>query len=79
MDYKFTTKELGLAAMLIDAVGIDTPILRDDTAPVVQAFVDAKAGGAAAPVKQVAPAIPSDIMATLEASIAASKKGRKAA
>ena len=76
---KFSAKEMALATMLIDSVGVDTPILRDDTAPVVQAFVDSKAAGIPAPVKATAPAIPQDIMATIEASIEASKKGRRKA
>ena len=37
-----------MATALIDAIGIDAPVVTDDTAPVVQAYVDAKAGGAPA-------------------------------
>ena len=78
VDVKFTAKEMALATTLIDAVGVDTPVLRDDTADAVQAFVDAKAGGAPTPAKKAAPVLSPDIMATLEASIAATKKGRAA-
>ena len=55
-------------------MGIDTPVITDDTAPVVQAAVDAKATGLPAPAKADTPAIPLDIMAALEASIDARKE-----
>ncbi len=73
-DFKFTAQELTLATTLIDMVGVDTPVVIDDTAPVVQAAVNDKAKGVPAPAKQDTPAIPSDIMAALEASIAARKE-----
>ena len=44
-DYKFSEHELSLAITLVDAVGIDTPVITDDTAPVVQEFVNSKASG----------------------------------
>jgi non-homologous end joining protein Ku len=72
----YSKAEVDMVAALIDAVGIDTPTITDDTAPAVQAFVDAKAKGVEAPAKVAAPAIPTDIMATLSASIDAAK-GRK--
>jgi non-homologous end joining protein Ku len=71
---KVTPAEVNLAVALIDAVGIDTPVITDDTAAAVRTYVDAKAKGIPAPAKPAAPAIRDDIMATLEASIAASKK-----
>ena len=70
--------EIALAEALIDAVGIDTPVITDDTAPAVQAFVDAKATGVKAPVPTQAPAVPHDVMAALEASIAAAKSKKVA-
>jgi DNA end-binding protein Ku len=78
LDYKFSEAELNLATTLIEAVGVDTPIITDDTAPAVQAYVDAKAGGAPAPAPLPSPTTEVDIMATLEASIAA-RKGKAAA
>jgi Ku protein len=77
-DIKFSDAEINLASALIDAVGTDTPVLTDDTAPAVRAFVEAKAGGVPAPVKVEADAIPLDIMAALSASIDAAKKGKVA-
>jgi Ku protein len=80
--FKFSDAELTLAKQLVEAVGIDTPVLTDDTAPAVKAYVEAKAKGVPAPVKAEAPAIPLDIMAALSASIdakKASKKGKGAA
>jgi non-homologous end joining protein Ku len=70
--------ELLLAQALVDAVGIDTPVLSDDTAPVVQEFVNAKSSGKPAPVMQ-APPVQVDLMAALQASVAASKKKGKVA
>jgi DNA end-binding protein Ku len=77
-EFKFTAQELALAKVLVEAVGIDTPVITDDTAPVVQAYVEAKATG-----KVIAPATPAipaggDIMAQIEASLAAIKKGKVA-
>jgi non-homologous end joining protein Ku len=78
--YEFSTQELTLASTLIDAVGVDTPVLSDDTAPVVQEFVNAKSTGVVAPV--IAPAVASgqDLRSQLQASVAATKaaKGTKA-
>jgi non-homologous end joining protein Ku len=72
-DFKFSKQELDLAGNLIDAVGVDAPMVTDDTAPVVQTFVDSKAAGAPAPQAPDAPAIPTDIMAAIQASIDARK------
>lgn len=74
-EFKFSPQELALAEALLDAVGIDTPVLTDDTAPAVRAFVDSKAKGVAAPAKPAVPVI-TDIMADLEASIAAAKAAK---
>ena len=51
----YSKAEVDMVAALIDAVGIDTPTITDDTAPAVQRFVDAKAGGIEAPAKPVTP------------------------
>ena len=69
--------ELTLALTLIDAVGTDAPVLTDETAPAVQAFVAAKSAGMKPRVAVERPAIAGDLMGALEASIAASKAGRK--
>lgn len=71
-----TKAEVDMVVALIDAIGVDTPTITDDTAPAVLAFVNAKAAGIEAPAKPSTPAIPVDIMATLSASIDAAK-GRK--
>lgn len=65
--------EVAMAEALIDAVGIDTPVLLDTNAPLVQAFVDAKSAGLPVPEAKAAPVMV-DVMAALEASIAAAKK-----
>jgi non-homologous end joining protein Ku len=74
--YKFDKAEIALATALIDAVGVDTPVLTDDTAPVVQEFVNAKSSGKPAPVRQALPDSPVDIMAALQASIDATKASK---
>jgi DNA end-binding protein Ku len=69
----FSENELTMAALLIDAVGIDTPTLTDDTAPAVRDYVESKATGKA-PVLPEAPDTSSqDLMQQLLASIEASK------
>jgi non-homologous end joining protein Ku len=79
-DIKFTPAELKLAGMLVEAIGIDTPTIVDDTAPVVRQYVEDKAQGIPAPVAVEREAIPLDIMAALSASIdaAKAKKGKAA-
>ena len=73
-----TDAEVALAGSLIDAVGVDTPLLLDTNAPLVQAFVDAKGAGLPAPAKAEAPVM-IDVMAALSASIDAAKgKGKVA-
>jgi non-homologous end joining protein Ku len=76
-DYKFSKDELGLAKMLVEAIGVDTPVLTDDTAPVVQEFVNAKSSGKPAPVI-AAPPVQVDLMAALQASVAAKREGKVA-
>jgi non-homologous end joining protein Ku len=74
-EYKFSKDELALAANLIDAVGVDAPTIVDDTAPVVQAFVNSKATGkVVAPVEAPLPTI--DLAAALNASIDAAKAAK---
>ena len=64
-----------MATSLIDVIGVSTPVLTDDTAPVVQVYVDSKAQGMpAAPHPEVAPL--DDLMAAFEASIAAAKAAK---
>jgi len=74
--YEFTTDELKLASTLIDLVGVDTPVLTDDTAPVVQEFVNAKSTGVIAPVIAPPVAAGSDLMSQLQASVAATKAAK---
>jgi DNA end-binding protein Ku len=79
-DYDFTKDELVMASQLIDVVGIDTPVITDETAPMVQEYVNSKATGVV--IDKPLPSIPTvDLAAALSASIdaaKASKKGKKA-
>jgi non-homologous end joining protein Ku len=68
--------ERQMADALIDAVGIDAPVLMDTTAPVVQAYVNDKAVGVSAPVPVPVASPNVDIMAQLMASIDAAKAGK---
>ena len=77
-DVTIAKGELEMAMNLIDMVGVDTPVLTDDTAPEVAKLVEAKATGKPVEVKVAPSAAAGDLMAQLEASIAAQKKGRKA-
>lgn len=62
-------QEKDLALMLIDTVGIESnPTFVDDTAATVQAFVDAKAGGAT-PIKSATPTPTVDLYQALMDSI----------
>jgi non-homologous end joining protein Ku len=71
----FSKDELTMAKMLIEAVGIDTPVITDDTAPVVQEYVNSKATGVV--TEKAAPAIPTiDLAAALSASIDAAKAAK---
>lgn len=69
--------ERALALTLIDTVGVEKspPILIDSTASAVQAYVNAKAAGQQ-PVAPTPPADTTDLMAALEASIAAAKAAK---
>jgi DNA end-binding protein Ku len=74
-DYKFSKDELGMASALIEAVGIDTPTVTDDTAPEVQEYVNSKATGKK--FTKAEPAIPTvDLAAALSASIDAAKAAK---
>jgi non-homologous end joining protein Ku len=75
-EYKFDKAELALAASLIEAVGVDTPVLTDDTAPVVQEFVNAKSSGKPAPIMPEPVATGPDLMAALQASITEAKAAK---
>jgi non-homologous end joining protein Ku len=74
-DFKFTKPEVEMATNLIDAIGVDAPIITDDTAPVVQEYVDAKAGGAPT-AKVTPPAAIDNLMEAFQASIDAAKAGK---
>lgn len=69
-------QERQMADALIDAVGVDAPVLMDTTAPVVQAYVNDKAVGVEAPVPVPVASPQVDIMAQLMASIDAAKAGK---
>lgn len=69
-------REVEMVGNLIDAIGIDAPVITDDTAPEVQAFVNGKAQGVAAPAPTAAPTMGVDVLAALEASIAAATKAK---
>lgn len=69
--------QTAMATALIDAIGIGAPVVTDDTAPVLQAFVDAKAQGI--PGTKPVPVAPiNDLMAAFEASIEAAKANKAA-
>lgn len=77
--FDVSDQELELAKTLIESVGIDAPMLTDDTAFKVKQLVNSKAAGAA-PVQptSTAPAsAPIDLAATLMASIQAKKAERQ--
>lgn len=73
--------ELDMVVSLIDAIGVETPTLVDDTTPLVRQFVNAKAAaGGVMPVSD-APAPTGevvDLMGVLQASIAQAKATKKA-
>lgn len=70
-------RELDLMGQLIDSYPKATPVITDDTAAAVQAFVDAKAAadGVAPTVSAPAEAVFGDLFAALSASIDAKKAG----
>jgi non-homologous end joining protein Ku len=76
-EYTFTKDEVAMGKMLVEAIGVDTPVLTDDTAPVVQEFVNAKSSGKPAPIVS-APPVQVDLMAALQASVAAKREGKVA-
>lgn len=76
-DVAVTAAEVAMAVSLIDAIGIGSPVITDDTAPVVQAYVDSKAQGLPTPAPvPVAPI--DDLMAAFEASIKAAQEAKAA-
>jgi DNA end-binding protein Ku len=69
-EHDFTEAEVNLAKTLIDTVGVDSPVVVDETAPKVAALVEAKAEGVEMPERPVAVATPVDnLLAALQASI----------
>ena len=74
--YTFSDQERSLAQDLIEAVGIDTPVLIDTTAPAVKEYVNAKATGVTPQVAAAPAPTGIDIMSQLSASIAAAKKSK---
>lgn len=78
-DSNIAKAELDMALMLIDSVGVDTPVLTDDTAPVVAKFVESKATGKAPVVVQAQPEVGGTIMDQLMASITATKGSKSVA
>jgi DNA end-binding protein Ku len=65
--------ELAMAQSLIDAVGVARPVLTDTNAPLVQAWVDAKATGVV-PATVATPEPVIDVMAAIQASIDAAQQ-----
>lgn len=78
-DTSVSKAEVAMATALIDTFGVDTPVLTDDTAVAVQAFVNAKAAGMPT-VEHVEMAPVTDLMAAFQASIdaATAAKSKKA-
>jgi non-homologous end joining protein Ku len=68
--------ERELAAKLIEAVGVGVPILEDDTAVAVQAYVDGKAAGHVAPTLPPPTPAVDDLLAMLHMSIADKEKDK---
>ena len=69
-EFDFTDAEVNLAKTLIDTVGVDSPVIFDETAPKVAALVEAKAEGVEVPEPVKAVATPVDnLLAALQASI----------
>jgi non-homologous end joining protein Ku len=75
-EYAFTDQERSLAQDLIEAVGVDVPVLTDTTAPAVKEYVNAKADGVTPQVAAAPAPTGIDIMSQLQASIAAAKGGK---
>lgn len=70
---QFSSDEMAMARNLIDTVGVDIPVLADDTAPVVAEYVESKATGEPLPEAPTAAGATDDLMAALQASIDAQK------
>lgn len=68
-DQSYSAAELALAGSLIEAVGIEAPVLLDQTAHQVQAVVDGKAAGVTPTVVEQAKPVIIDLVAQLQASI----------
>lgn len=71
-----TEAERAMASALIDTLPCDTPVLTDTASFDVQAYIDAKAEGQAPALTVVedAPSAPDDLLAALQASVAAARK-----
>jgi DNA end-binding protein Ku len=76
---ELSAAELALAEKLIDAVGVDTPVLTDDATPKVLAYLQAKAVSGEVKVAVEAPvAAVVDLAAALAASLEATAPAKKA-
>lgn len=80
---KHTKAEVDMVCMLIDTIGVDAPVVTDDVAPKVQAYIDDKARkGGVAPSAAPAKALPNivDLSDLIQASIKQAKasKGKAA-
>lgn len=79
---KHDKAQVAMVVSLIDAIGVDTPVIVDDIAPKVQAFVDDKASKGGVATTATAPAAAPniiDLSEMLAASIAQAKSRKKAA
>lgn len=83
-DIQHDNKQLDMIGQFIDAIGVASELVEDDTPTRVQSFIDSKAaecgveaGDVVKPGSATAPT--PDVMAALEASINAAKQARKAA
>jgi DNA end-binding protein Ku len=80
-DVELSGTERAMGEMLLDAIGIDLPVLTDTASADIQRYVDAKAEGQPLPtVAEVPSAVPeaADLLAVLQASIDATKAKRAA-
>jgi non-homologous end joining protein Ku len=68
-----TAQEVALFRQVIKVVGKSTPVLTDDTATAIQAYVDSKAAGAPVVTAEDVPVPDTSVMEQLLASIAAHK------
>ncbi len=72
-DVVLDPREQKMATMLFDTIEVSTPPLVNEVGAAIQAYVDAKAGGTVQKVEPVVMAESIDLMAALEASVAAAK------